>query len=366
LLKLHLLKLRKRTQFFNKSRQNSAGNPPFFLEYIRKLKGEVRLIIKDRTIPLKLLILGAILRRLPYSHKRYQDILDEFKRREAGYLGEKSLDFYFRSLPQEKYMILHDLNLQDGEYNLQIDTLLLTPEIALIISVKNMAGKLIFDTDNEQFTQIYNDKEKGYSYPIAQAERHQRFIKKLLAKNGFPPVPVEYIVVISNPYSNYVITGPNSSKVKLRVCKADVLLNRVETFEKIYPEPHLSTKELRKLCRLLVKLNTPPTSYLLTKFGIQRTDIVPGVQCPFCKSLPMIRKKQKWYCPSCDSYSSDAHINTLKDYFLLIDLKITNKEFREFVQIPSENVAKRLLHLEKLAYYGKNRYRIYYPKDFPW
>jgi hypothetical protein len=330
------------------------------------LKGEIILVIKERAIPLKLLILGAILRRLPYSHKQYKDILDEFKRREAGYSGEKSLDFYFRSLPEEKYMILHDLNLQDGEYNLQIDTLLLTPEFALIISVKNMAGKLIFDTENEQFTQINNEKEKGYPYPIAQAERHKRFIAHLLADNGYPAVPVDYIVVISNPYANYVITGPNSRRIRIRVCKADVLLNRIEVFEKMYLNLFLDKKELRKLCRLLVKLNTPPTGYLLTKFGIQKLDLLTGVQCPFCHYLPMIRKKQKWYCSSCNSYSLDAHLNALMDYFLLIDTKISNKEFRNFVQVNSEDTIRRLLLSANLSFSGRNRYRIYFPKTIPW
>ncbi|MEH7332649.1 nuclease-related domain-containing protein [Neobacillus drentensis] len=91
------------------------------------------MIIKKRTIPLVILILEALCRRL---------------------------------LPIDKYMILHDLNLPDGDSNCQIDTLLLTPEFALIVEVKNMAGKLIFDTENEQFTQINNDKEKGYQIQL--------------------------------------------------------------------------------------------------------------------------------------------------------------------------------------------------------
>uniref|UniRef100_A0A942T3B1 NERD domain-containing protein n=2 Tax=Neobacillus citreus TaxID=2833578 RepID=A0A942T3B1_9BACI len=269
-------------------------------------------------------------------------------------------------LPKDKYMILHDLNLPDDEFNLQIDTLLITPAYALVISVKHMAGKLIIDTENEQFTQIVNEKEKGYPYPVAQVERHQKYIKKLLAAHGFPPLPVEYLIVFSNSYCTYVVSGPNSRKVKLRTCKADVLLNRIEFFEKLYPDPFLTAKELRKLCKLLVKLNTPPTKYLFKKFGLKRSDLLTGVHCPYCGYLPLIRKKQKWYCSRCDKYSADAHMNALMDYFLLYDLKITNKEFREFVHLKSQDVAKRLLHTEKLIYSGENRHRIYFPKTFPW
>jgi len=324
------------------------------------------LIIKERSIPLRLLILQALLRRLPLSHEKYQQISEEAGRRSAGYQGEKALDYYYRSLPQQKYMIFHDLNLPDGDYNCQFDTFLLTPEFGLIIDVKNMAGKLTFDTDNEQFIQNNNDKEKGYDYPIAQAERHKKYIQELLRAHHFPPIPIVYLVVISNSYASYTVTGKNSYKVKPRICKADVMLNRIEQLEKTFTDPVLTKKDLRKLGRLLLKMNTPPTIQILKKYGIQKTDLLTGVHCPFCNHLHLIRKKQQWYCTSCDSYSKDAHINALMDYFLLVDLKITNQQFREFVRLKSPYISKRLLQSSSLQYLGTNRYRFYTPKAFPW
>ncbi|WP_026567949.1 nuclease-related domain-containing protein [Bacillus sp. UNC41MFS5] len=324
------------------------------------------MVIKERTKPLILLILEALLRRLPHSHPKYQQILDEHGRRQAGYIGEKSLDYYYRELPHQKYMILHDLNLPDGDYNCQIDTLLLTSEFAIAIDVKNMAGKLIFDTENEQFIQINNGIEKGYPYPIAQAERHQKYLQKLLAAHHFPSVPVEYLVVISNGYTTYSVTGKNAHKVKSRVCKADVFLNKIPPLEKQYSKPLLTSKELKKLCRLLVKMNTLPTSYVLNKYGIQKSDLLTGVHCPTNSNHSLIRKKQNWYCPSCDAFSKDAHINALKDYFLLFGPTITNKQFREFAHLKSQDTAKRLLQSCNLQFSGNKRYRYYFPKTIPW
>ncbi|WP_161487112.1 NERD domain-containing protein [Neobacillus mesonae] len=324
------------------------------------------MIVKARAIPLKLLILAAILRRLPLNHEKYQAILEEFKRREAGYQGEVSLDYYYRFLPQQKYRIFHDLNLPDGDYNCQIDTLLVSPESVLIVDVKNMAGKLIFDTENQQFIQINHDKEKGYPDPIAQAERHKEYIRKWLAANGFPPVPIDYIVVISNSHAIYSIRGPNARIVKPRVCKADAFLSKMQVLVKMYPDPILSEKDLRKICRLLVKMNTPPTNFLLSKYGIDRSELLPGVHCPKCKLLPMIRKKHKWYCPRCDYYSTDAHLGGLMDYFLLYEMKITNKQFRKFALVHSIHTAKRLLVSDKLSFSGSNKWRVYFPKTFPW
>jgi hypothetical protein len=330
------------------------------------MKGEISLIIKKRTIPLIILILEALCRRLPRNHPKYQQILDELGRRNAGYQGELSLDYYFRSLPNEKYMILHDLNLPDGDFICQIDTLLLTPEFALIIEVKNMTGKLIFDTDNEQFIQIKNEKEKGYQYPIAQAERHQTYIMDLLAAHHFPLVPVDYLIVISNGYASYEITGKNAHKVKPRVSKADVFLKKIQFFEKMYSDPLFTTKDLRKLSRLLVKMNTLPTNYILDKYGIKKTELLTGIFCPNCVHLPLVRKKQKWYCPSCNKFSKDAHINALKDYFLLIGSEITNQQFREFTHLDSIDTAGRLLRSENLRSFGTKKMRAYFPAKFPW
>ncbi|MEH7076423.1 nuclease-related domain-containing protein [Neobacillus drentensis] len=324
------------------------------------------MIIKDRTKPLVLLILEALLRRLPNSHPKHQQISDELGRRQAGYTGEKSLDYYYRELPHQKYMILHDLNLPDGDYNCQIDTLLITPEFTLAIDVKNMAGKLIFDTDNEQFIQINNGNEKGYPYPIAQGERHQKYLQKLLTANHFPSVPVEYVVVISNSYTSYAVTGKNSHKVKPRICKSDVFLNKVSFFEKQYSKPLMTSKDLRKLCRLLIKMNTIPTTYVLKNYGIQSSELITGVFCPSNPHHCLTRKNQSWYCPTCDTFTRDAHINALRDYFLLFGPTITNMQFREFAHIKSRYVAKRILLSCNLQSTGKNRSSCYTPKNFPW
>lgn len=330
------------------------------------MKGVINLVIKERKIPLVMLILEALCRRLPIDFPKYQQILEELGRRQAGYRGEVSLDYYLRLLTNDKYWILHDLNLPDGDYNCQIDTLLLTSEFALIIEVKNLAGKLIFDTDNEQFTQINNEKEKGYIYPVAQAERHQEYLKKLMAEHKFPSVPIDHLVVISNGNASYVVMGKNAYKVKPRVCKADVFVNKMHFFENLYSEPLLNTKELRKLSRFLIKMNTIPTNYILEKYGIKKNNILTGIFGPHCNHRPLVRKKQKWYCPTCDEYFKDAHINALKDYFLLMDSKITNKQFREFAQIKSHDTAKRLLQSANLKYFGVKKARYYSPKTIPW
>jgi hypothetical protein len=302
--------------------------------------------------------LEALLRRLPKNHVRRPQIMEELSRRWSGYMGEKSLDFYLRNLDEKNYLILHDLNLPDGKYNCQIDTLLLTPKFALIIEVKNMTGKLVFDTDNDQFFQINNDKEIGYMDPISQAQRHQAYLKKL-----FPTLTVDYLIVCTNPHSILSFTGKNT-KIKEKVCKSHSFLKKVELLEKKHQQI-IPLKELRKISRTLIKMNTPPTNYILEKYGIKKTELLPGIHCPECFYLPLIRKKGKWFCPSCEIIFRDAHLFSLQDFFLLYDSKISNELFRNFAQCISQDTAKRLLCSSNLNYKGKNKWRVYFPDSLP-
>jgi hypothetical protein len=178
-------------------------------------------------------------------------------------------------------------------------------------------------------------------------------------------MPVDYLVVISNPHAFYVIKE-NNIRVRQRVCKADVLLKRVQFFEKLYTKEILTTKGLRKLSRLFIKKNTPPTSFLLQKYGIQKSELLNGVCCPTCNFLPIIRDKKKWYCPSCKTFSIKAHEKTLLDYFLLYETKITNQQFREFARIKSPDLSGSLLRSSNLSFSGSNKGRIYFPKTVPW
>lgn len=318
------------------------------------------MIVKKRTIPLKILILEAILRRLSKNHLKRQLLIEELSRRKAGFKGEQSLDFYLRSLNEKKYMIFHDLNLPDGQYNCQIDTFLLSSKFSLTCETKNMAGKLIFDSDNHQLIQINDGKEKGYLYPIFQAERHQTYIKKLI-----PTSPVEYVIPFTNQHSILSFIGKNSNQVRQRIFKSDSLLQKITQLENMYVDEILSSKELRKICRALLKLNTPPTTQIFQTYGINKTEIISGIHCPFCFYLPLIRKKRSWYCPSCKAFNKNAHEYSLQDYFLLFDSKITNEQFRKFAQIPSPDVANRLLRFSNLKRSGAKKGTIYFPAAIP-
>lgn len=325
----------------------------------------MRLIGKLRSIPLKILILRALLRRLPKNHPKRKQIKEELSGREAGYQSEEYLDSLIQELLGSKFILFHDLNFTEGTSTYQIDNLLISPQLALIIEVKNMTGVLTFDSVNDQFYQTIGDKIKGYPDPVTQVQRHQSYINKLLKENNLPPVPVDYLIVINNSNAVLVFKG-TSPEVKQRICKSHSFHKRAPQFEKIYTEIFLTSKELRRLSKLLLKKNTPPTNYILEKYEIKVSDLLIGVQCPNCWFLPIIRSKKQWYCPSCKKYSYNAHILALQDYFLLFNTKISNQQFREFSGISSPDTSGRILRSMNLKSSGTNKGRFYYTDKIPW
>jgi Nuclease-related domain len=326
----------------------------------------IQLIIKKRFIPVIILILEALLRRLPKTHPKKPLIMEDLEKWRSGFWGEESIDYYLSGLPEKNYYIFHDLNFQDGDYHHQIDTFLLNPQRGIIIDVKNYTAKIFIDTDTEQLVQKVEDREKSYPYPISQVERHQRFIRKLLAENNFPAVPIDYLVVFSNPNAILHFNGRNAYKVQQRVCKSPSLFNKIKLMEELHKTEILSAKDLRRLSKLLLKLNTLPTITILQRYGIQKFELIPGIHCPLCNHLPIHHEKRNWFCPSCQMFVEEALIPALQDYFLLYGPTITNRQFREFARVDSPDVSGRLLRSTNLKCSGTNKGRIYFPDEIPW
>ncbi|MBU8878308.1 NERD domain-containing protein [Bacillus sp. FJAT-29790] len=316
------------------------------------------MIVKKREMPVIIQMLEALLRRLPKNHPKREKIIDDLMKRMAGYNGEKRLDYYLSFLDEKEFKIFQDLRLASGKYYFQIDTILITTKFALILECKNWAGTIYFDQTFHQVLRTNNEKEEGFQDPLSQAEHQCRQLKGWLNAHGFPPVPIEYAVVISHS-STIIKTSPGQSQIFNKVCHAHRLLNKIDSLEKFYQADYLNVKEIGKISRTFLKKHVPLEINILKKYDIEPTEILSGVPCPKCSDLPMIYEWGKWHCSSCKISSATAHIQAVHDYFLLIKPKITNSDFRSFLQISSIHSAARLLSSMKLPYTGNKRYRVY-------
>lgn len=100
-----------------------------------------------------------LLERIDQNHRQKQLIERDFRKYQAGYKGELTLDYFLSDLKEEEYHIFHDLRLPKNEEKqlfFQLDTLVVHSQFCVIIEVKNLIGNLYFD---HQYDQIIRTRE---------------------------------------------------------------------------------------------------------------------------------------------------------------------------------------------------------------
>lgn len=317
--------------------------------------------VKERRPPLKLLQTKALLNRLkPIEHPKRALIEQDFKKRKAGYNGEKTVDFHLSFLSDKKYMIFNDIRLPIAPTYFQIDSVLVTPFYTLPIEIKNISGTLTIDPEFNQLTKQFNGNETGYPDPITQATRQKLFMQKWFHNNKLPCPPIEFLVVFSNP-STILKMSPGHKRVSPydKMIHAQNIVREISKLNKQYTREII---DLKKIKRLFLNQHQANYSSILTAYQLTESDIMKGVQCEKCSRI-MIRKTGIWCCPHCYHLSKTAHLQAIEDYFLLIKPTITNRELRVFLQIPSARTAKFILQSLNLKKTGSTKGTVYI-KDF--
>ncbi|WNF25287.1 nuclease-related domain-containing protein [Mesobacillus jeotgali] len=313
--------------------------------------------MKQRTIPLRILVNEALLRRLPPNHPKRQDILKDLLIKRAGFKGEQDMDYYISLLDDKDFYIFQDLRIPLGPNYFQIDFLLLSTKFALLIENKNMPGIIEFDPDFNQVLRKHNDQAEVYDDPVLQVKRQIYQFRNWLINHQLTPLPLEFLVTYSNTGS--ILQNPSKNQeIYDRVCKGGKLVFKVAEYQQRHQKEILSMKEIKKLTKLLIKSHEPKKA-TIDRYNISPSEILPGVLCPACSRGPMERISGKWFCPQCKTTSTSAHEQAILDYLFLLGPTITNKQLRRFLLIPSRTVATYLLGNMNLQHTGGTKNRVY-------
>ncbi|WP_164462255.1 nuclease-related domain-containing protein [Bacillus sp. FJAT-42376] len=316
------------------------------------------MIRKERKIPIKVLKLEALLRRLSKAHLKYPLIKEDLAKIKAGYRGEQSLDYYLSFLSNDKYHILHDLRLLHKTHHFQIDSLLLSPNFILIMEIKNIAGTLYFDHSFNQFIRTFDGKEEVFPNPLFQIVRHKMQLTNWLNEHLNLDVPVETLLIFSNASAIIKSSNPHSHSMKPVIQSAE-LISKVEEFEKKYKMPVMTDKQLKKIIKNLLKNHTASEVDVLDSYSILPEDIIIGVICSHCESYPINKINGNWKCRTCGNLAKRGHMDALTDYALLFDTKISNKEMRSFLNLNSRNAAAYLMKKEGFPAEGEKKSTVY-------
>ncbi|TYS68856.1 NERD domain-containing protein [Sutcliffiella horikoshii] len=320
------------------------------------------MIKKQREKSHKLLTHEAGMRRVPKSHPKYPILEQEHGKLSYGHKGEEALDYFLTFLPNDNYLILNSLRLEDPKRRyFQMDSLLLAPTHCIILDSKYMSGKLEFDESANQLLRHLpgSDDIEKLGDPISQISRQRHQLSLWLEKNGFPPIPIVSLIVLTHNNAALTKTTPSITK---KVTFHTNLPNRLKEIDQNIFRGNfmLSTKDLHKLSRTLIKKHTPDQFLLLNHYNISANELITGVICTVCLSAPMIRKRGVWGCQMCSAYSKTAHLEAITDYKLLIGETINNRELRSYLNLPSASVTSKYLVSMGLNFEGSFKNRRYF------
>jgi hypothetical protein len=330
------------------------------------LKGEiVSLIIKARQMPVQLISFYFYYRRIPMGHPKKSLVLGKLKRLHAGFLGEKEFDYFLNLFSNDRFLTLNDLRLNYQDHIFQIDTLILSNYFEILVEIKNYKGVLFFDQLLEQCTRTYNDIEDSISDPIAQTFRHQKFLSLFKKEQGMKTLPQIPLVIISHS-TTMIKTNPGLEKeLTKKVLHAEHFPKRLNDLYKTHPNRRLSDGQLLDFANQLVKRHEPPDTNLPDSYKIPSSDLIKGVQCPTCDAFSMNWTKASWQCPLCKTTSKTAHEQAIYEYLLIVNPTINYEQCREFLNLHSRELAKRLLRKLKLPSRGTTKDRVYFlPSDW--
>ncbi len=311
------------------------------------------------SIPIYVERYEAMVRRLPESHTKWPLLNNQLANYRSGITGESTLDFPMKFLAKDQYTIVKNVRIPDGHGSFfQMDRLLITRRFMLILEVKNYAKELFLDYPVRQLIQTSPSGNRGFDCPILQVNRQAQHLKAWLKKHRFPDIPIETLVVFSQP-SAIIRIAPGHKEAFQKVIKPPALLSKIQSIESRYHQEPLAPKGPKKISKLLIKENTPLDADLMKNQRIDPAHIIRGVHCPGCFRIPMRRDKASWHCKHCGYADKNAHLPTLADYYLLFGKSITNRDFREMLLIESRSVALKLIKKLELSSTGDNKGRIY-------
>lgn len=317
------------------------------------------MFIKPRSTPEIILKLQALNRRLDPTHSKQPRILQDLIKRKRGYTGEQNLDKYLEYLPKKDYLFLCDLKLVADHLIFQIDTLVLTPYLIVIIESKNFFGTLFFDQHTKQMLRTYKGETEAFPDPITQTHRQKIQLLHWFQENKIRPAPVETLVSIGDP-STILQTNPDKHAIFQKILQAEQIPERIQQLEKQSKDKILSPYMLQRISEcLLAQLQPTDATDILEKCQIPPTELLQGVRCPSCTHIPIHRTHGNWYCPRCHQPNQKAHQQTIRDQ-LHLTTSLSNKQCRRLLQLNSINTTTRLLNGMGLSTKGIGKTKTYH------
>lgn len=315
----------------------------------------MRVIRIYRRKPELLKSLPRLLARLHPGSPKVNEIQDYLYRVRAGYSGEIKVDKYLESIEfPEPVKILADVQLPvSPNYEIQIDTLILTPSSILILEIKNIAGTLTYIPNPPHFERTHEDKKSiVVDCPIMQLNNNQMGLDIWLQKNNFPIRSTGLIIMANNS------TSVKNAPPDMPIMYAKHLPLHLRKRGK--GTAVLTNKQFYHLINRLEQDQETYNPYPLCKrYKIDPTHIKKGLLCNYCNKELIRRNHMTWYCSACRENAQQPFKDGLQDWVMLMKNTISNAECRDFLQLKNKYAANYILKNIPLHRTGESKATIY-------
>jgi len=310
------------------------------------------LILKDHDLPLKLWILEALIERVSDENVRYEDIKEDLRIVRAGDRGERSIDYYVDLIDDNELRVFYDLRLPWKNYFFQMDTIFLTSSFILLVEIKNIVGDIFFSREAKQMVRRYHEMKEAFPDPLLQVNQQKLQLQYFLKKNKYPHIPIYTIVAFVNRNGILHIEPQNDFHLG-KVIPIQEFIFKYKEIEQANNQIFLNENQLESLSELFLTSHVPyDQENILNAYKLREEDIMKGVQCKQCQRVGMDFYWAHWICNLCGFKSEDAHVEALRDYYLLIGRYISNGQAQRFLRKNSRHTIRRLLYdleLEKIG-----------------
>lgn len=301
-----------------------------------------------------------LMERLPESHREQPYLRKEFHQYQAGWKGEqrliaKMVEFHW----SEPYELLWDVGLKLGDWKVQMDGLLVTERCVVVISSKNISGKIHFDAGTSEFYRFNNEGEKMVMEdPQVQLSKHIRFLELWLKQRKFSHPPIDGVVVFTPRHCEFIAKPADK-----HICKTYQVVEELYEILEKHDVPADSPKPSRM--RKVIEANHYPYMRppLCEYYGIAPRDLQTGVKCRECGKIAVERLYKIWRCKSCGHRDPHVLKHTLQEYVELVGREVNSKEFRRFSGVESRHVVFRILSESDLVKTGSKKNRKYLMKN---
>jgi ssDNA-binding Zn-finger/Zn-ribbon topoisomerase 1 len=226
-----------------------------------------------------------------------KEIEKQIKLASYGELGENNIIFELKNSGIDM-CVLHDIYMEYGDMSAQIDFIVITRKMILVIECKNLIGNIEIDNGGNfiRTYELFGKKVKeGIYSPITQNERHLRvlkevrkesksnFIAKHVFETGFDEL-YKSIVVLANP-KTYLNAKFAKKEVKDQVIRADQLVALINKLNDESKNITSTEKEMKDLAEFFLSQNASRKSDYTKKYEelldeVEKAHVTPKGEKP--------------------------------------------------------------------------------------